>query len=102
MLAALANGLSGHLDFAVPENGSLRIAFEKGTAIESERFLAILLRQTTRCNFDATQLSTAELAQLERAGTGRGILVLITFAGENSRVRCFRQHVSNRGFFFHF
>jgi hypothetical protein len=77
--AALANGLKAQVRFdASPESGgAINIAFESTKPVTTSLYLAIPDRQCTRAEFDATPLSTNELALLQEAGSGNGVKVLI-------------------------
>ncbi len=74
--AALAHGLKGEagLDAA---GDALRVALEPTRAVASPLFQAIPERQSTRAEYDGRPLSTQELAILEKAGSGKGVRVLL-------------------------
>lgn len=81
VLAARANGLVGepHFDPARSEAG-IRISLSSATSVQSPLYEAITDRQCTRAAFDGRPLTTSELGQLERAGTGNGVRVMLLAA----------------------
>jgi len=77
--AALAHGLMGHAGFDAADGNSLRISLEATRAVASSLFQAIPERQTTRGEYDGKPLPWQELEQLEKAGSGNGVrLILLT------------------------
>jgi hypothetical protein len=74
--AALALGLHGKAIFDVNRE-VIRISLTPTIADESPSFRAIPLRQSSRGLYDAKPLSTVELGILERAGTARGVRVML-------------------------
>ena len=77
MQAALANGLRGDVTFSPEAGGAVRIGLQPTTAFATPLFHAIPERQCTRAPYDGQPLTSAELALLERAGTGDGVRVLL-------------------------
>ena len=75
--AARAKGLQGDVVFESTPADALKIVLEPTRAVASPLYLAIPLRQCTRAELDGMALSKDELAQLERAGTGPGVKVLL-------------------------
>ncbi len=75
--AALANGLQAqpHVE-AEPAQG-IRVVLEPTRAVATALYRAIPERQCTRSAFDGRPVANAELALLERAGTGDGVRVLL-------------------------
>jgi hypothetical protein len=75
--AALANGLMGEAAFEVAPTDALTIALVPTKLVVSRLFEAIPRRQCTRAAFDGKPLSNEELRLLEKAGTGKGIQMLL-------------------------
>jgi hypothetical protein len=75
--AALAHGLHGVTAFEASADGALRISLEPTRAVATALFDAIPQRQSTRTEFDGKPISASELALLEKAGTGRGVSVML-------------------------
>jgi hypothetical protein len=75
--AALAKGLMGHSGFDVARGGALRVAFEPTRPVASTLFQAIPERQSTRGEYDGQPLARRELELLEKAGTGKGVQVIV-------------------------
>ena len=73
--AALAHGLQGEAGLESSPADVLRIGLMPTRAVASPLFEAIAQRQCTRAEFDGKALSIAELSQLEKAGTGRGVSI---------------------------
>jgi hypothetical protein len=80
VIAGLAHGLRGNADFNPAAGSAVRIDFEPAKAIASPLFDAIPIRQCTRAAYDGQPLQPAQLRQLEAAGTGRGVAVLLLTA----------------------
>jgi len=76
LLAAQAAGLKGHCQFDASASG-LVIDFEEATAVRSALFEAIPLRQCSRSEYDGVPLSAEDLEQLQAAGKGDGVSVLL-------------------------
>jgi nitroreductase len=76
LLAAQAVGLKGHCQFDVSTSGVV-IDFEEATAVRSALFEAITLRQCSRSEYDGVPLAAEVLAQLQAAGQGDGVSVLL-------------------------
>lgn len=84
-LAARARGLIGEPRF---ENGGVAFDHEPGAQDYSPLFAAIPQRQTTRAEFDARAVSSANLAELISASMTPGVdLALITERAQLDRVR---------------
>lgn len=75
--AALANGLKGNATFDEAARGAVSIALEPTTPVASPLYHAILRRQSTRAAFDGRPVSDNELKQLEQAGRGTGVHLLL-------------------------
>lgn len=75
--AALANGLMGHSGFDPAGGNALRVALESTTAVASPLFQAIPERQSTRGEYDGQPLARHEIELLEKAGTGKGVQVIV-------------------------
>ena len=79
--AALAHGLRADVVFEAAQGrvggDALRVHFEPTKAIRSDLYAAIFDRQCTRADFDGQPLSVDELKTLKRAGTGRGVQLLM-------------------------
>jgi hypothetical protein len=85
--AALANGLQANAGFDAGTGTAIRLALEPTRAIASPLYLAIPERQSTRAEYDGKPLSNEDLGMLERAGTGKGVrLILITERAAMERV----------------
>ncbi|GAB3031686.1 Acg family FMN-binding oxidoreductase [Bowmanella dokdonensis] len=86
LLAAQAAGLAGRCHFDAATSGVV-IDFEKATAVESDLFKAIPLRQCTRAEYDGVPLSAAQTQKLRDAAQGTGVSVLLlTKAEQKERV----------------
>lgn len=77
MQAALAHGWRAEATFDPAAGGALRVRLEPTRAVASDLFTAIFERQCTRGEFDGQPVSADTLMLLERAGTGRGVQLLI-------------------------
>lgn len=75
--AALANGLMGHSGFDSAGGNALRVALESTRAVASPLFQAIPERQSTRGEYDGQPIARHELELLEKAGTGKGVQVIV-------------------------
>lgn len=75
--AALANGLNGNVAFDDSARKALRVLLEPTKAVATSLFNAIPERQSTRAAYDGKPISTSELALLERAGCGNGVLLIL-------------------------
>lgn len=76
VVAAAALGLRAEPSFDAGSQG-VRISLEPTAASPSAAFRAIAERQCTRAEYDGRSLANDELAQLERAGTGDRVQVLL-------------------------
>ena len=75
--AALANGLMGHAGFDMAGGNGIHVALEPTSPIASPLFGAIPKRQSTRGEYDGQALVRQELELLEKAGTGKGVQVIL-------------------------
>ena len=76
LLAAQAAGLDGSAAYDAAED-RVRVALENATPVRTMLFEVLARRQNSRCEYDGTPLSAAELSLLEQAGQGRGVSVLL-------------------------
>lgn len=77
--AALANGLQANASFDAAGAGAVSVSLEPTKTLASPLFQAIGERQCTRGDYDGKPLSADELRQLEQAGHGNGVrMVLLT------------------------
>jgi hypothetical protein len=74
--AALAHGLHAEARFD-GTRGAIHVALAPTQAQESPLFQAIAPRQCTRGDYDGQALSSDDLKLLERAGTTRGVRILL-------------------------
>ncbi|WP_204137990.1 Acg family FMN-binding oxidoreductase [Halomicronema sp. CCY15110] len=75
--AALAQGLSAQCRFDPAGDGAVRIQLQPAEKRVTPLFEAIPHRQCTRAEYDGYPLTPDELHQLEMAGTGDGVRVLM-------------------------
>lgn len=75
--AARAHGLQATPRFDAQGNGSVVVDLEPARATSSELFNAMAYRQCTRGDYDGKALSNEDLRQLEQAGTGNGVRVVL-------------------------
>jgi hypothetical protein len=78
--AALAAGLHAEPRFNSGGDGAIAVSLEATQAHTTPLSQAIAERQCTRSEYEGQPLSTAELRQLERAGTGEGVSVRLLTA----------------------
>jgi hypothetical protein len=84
--AAHAHGFHGGAAFDT-SGDAVRVSLEPTAAIASPLFKAIAERQCSRGEYDGQHLSSQELDQLQRAGTGNGVrLLLLTEAAAMEQV----------------
>ncbi|WP_376696791.1 Acg family FMN-binding oxidoreductase [Wenzhouxiangella sp. EGI_FJ10305] len=76
LLAARAAGLAGRCSYD-PSTSGVRIEFEQTTPSRSALFEAIPQRECCRTEYDGTPLTAEERQQLEAAGSGEGVSVLM-------------------------
>ena len=76
-LAALANGLNAKPNSNPSESGAISLSLEATKSKISDLYSAIPLRQSTRTEYDSQPLSKQELTLLEKAGSGKGVRVLL-------------------------
>lgn len=76
LVAAWAAGLDGGAAYDAAED-RVRVELADATPVRSTLFEALARRQSSRCEYDGTPLSEAELRLLEQAGQGRGVSVLL-------------------------
>ena len=74
--AALAHGLKAEPSFEAPSN-AIRVVLTPTAAQASTLFKAIVVRQSTRGDYDGTPISNGELGMLERAGSSEGVRMLL-------------------------
>jgi hypothetical protein len=75
--AAAALGLRAQARFDAAADGAIDVALEPGSALRTPLFEAIPRRQSTRGDYDGKPLTNAELQQLEAAGRGDGVRVIL-------------------------
>ena len=78
--AALAAGLHAEPRFDPGANSAIAVGLQATQARTTPLSQAIAERQCTRGDYDSQPISTAELRQLERAGTGDGVSVRLLTA----------------------
>ncbi|MEO5629020.1 MAG: nitroreductase family protein [Thermomonas sp.] len=78
--AALAHGLHADPRFDASGDGRIAVNLEATQRRISPLFQAISERQCTRGDYDGQPISTAELRQLEQAGSGDGVSVRLLTA----------------------
>ncbi len=76
-LGFLAQGLSAQCHFVPSGEGAVHIEFQSTEKRITPLFKAIPHRQCTRAEYDGTPLTPEELHQLEMAGMGDGVRVLM-------------------------
>ncbi len=81
LLAARVAGFQGDVSYD-PSSSVIRVHLEKRRPSRSALFDAIPRRQCTRAEYDGKKLSIAELSQLEEAGQGEGVSVLMLTDGD--------------------
>lgn len=75
--AARANGYESNIRFDNAGNDRVRIALDPAKPVVTPLFDAIPRRQCTRAEYDGKPIASDELQMLERAGTGKGVRVLL-------------------------
>ena len=75
--AALANGFHANVGFDQAGGDSVTVNLETTRAVTSPLFDAISERQCTRGDYDGKRLSNDELLQLEDAGCGNGVQLMV-------------------------
>ena len=75
--AAQAIGLKGHASFDAAGGNALRVDLEPASPVASTLFRVIPERQSTRGEYDGRPVVRQELRLLEKAGTGRGVQVIL-------------------------
>ena len=75
--AALATGLKADVRFDPAGSGAITVGLEATRASATPLFLAISERQCTRGDYDGKPVSNNELRQLEQAGSGNGVRVIL-------------------------
>lgn len=75
-LAAEAAGLKGHCSYDASTSG-VQIDFEEMPPFRSPLFEAISGRQCSRVAYDGSHLSAEQLQQLEKAGQGDGVSIML-------------------------
>jgi nitroreductase len=76
LIAARAAGLDGHCAYDANTSG-LRIEFKPIEPTRSELFDAICQRQCSRSDYDGSALTVEESTQLEAAGQGEGVSIML-------------------------
>lgn len=89
--AGRANGMMGEVHFDSAAGGVVRVILEPTKAISTPLFQAIPHRQCSRAAYDGRPLSTGDLKQLEQAGHGKGVSVLLLI--EKSRIETVIEYV---------
>jgi hypothetical protein len=75
--AGLAHGRTSAVHFDPAAGGAVRIILEPTKPLSSPLFQAIPHRQCSRAAYDGRPLSNEDLKQLEQAGCGQGVSVLL-------------------------
>lgn len=75
--AGRANGLMGEVHFGSAAGGAVRVTLEPAKPLSTPLFQAIPHRQCSRAAYDGRPVSNGELKQLEQAGCGEGVTVLL-------------------------
>jgi hypothetical protein len=89
LVAAPAIGLKGHYSYDA-STSSLNIDFEETSRFRSDLFEAIPRRQCSRVEYDGSSLPAQQLRQLEEAGHGNGVAVmLVTDSAQKEQVARF-------------
>jgi hypothetical protein len=78
--AALAHGLKGEVSFDAARD-AVQVVLTPVKAETTSLFKAIVTRQCTRGDYDGKPLSSADLAQLERAGSSSSVRMLFVTGG---------------------
>ncbi len=81
LLAAEAAGLKDHYSYDASTSG-VNIDFKETTPFRSPLFEAIPERQCSRVEYDGSQLSAEQLQQLDKAGQGDGVSIILFTDGE--------------------
>jgi hypothetical protein len=76
LVAAQAAGLKGHQSYDASAS-NVRVDFEEATPFRSALFEAIPRRQCSRTEYDASSLPVEQLRQIEEAGRGNGVSVML-------------------------
>jgi hypothetical protein len=75
--AAAAFGFSAHASFDASGEGAMHVDLDPASAIRSPLFDAIPQRQCTRGMYDGQPVSADDMSLLERAGSGKGVSLLL-------------------------
>ena len=75
--AALAHGLQADARLDPNGTGAIAVNLDATRAVASPLYQAIAKRQCTRGDYDGKPVATDELRLLERAGSGRGVQVIL-------------------------
>ncbi|QCF26153.1 Acg family FMN-binding oxidoreductase [Hydrocarboniclastica marina] len=92
LLAAEAAGLKGHCIYDASTSG-VKINFEETAPFRSHLFEAIPERQCSRVEYDGSQLPAEQLHQLEEAGQGNGVSIMLFT--DNDRKEQIARYVSD-------
>lgn len=76
LVAAQAAGLKGHYSYDASAS-SLQVDFEAAPPLRSALFEVIPRRQCSRAEYDGSSLSAEQFRQLEEAGHGNGVSVML-------------------------
>ncbi|MDO8908551.1 MAG: Tat pathway signal protein [Pseudohongiella sp.] len=85
LLAAQAAGLAARCRFDASTSG-VQIDFEEAAAARSALFDAIPLRQCSRSAYDGVPLMSNEMDQLQAAGHGDGVLMLLLTSADQKNL----------------
>lgn len=85
LLAAKAAGLKGYCQFEASTSG-LVIEFEEAEPVRTALFEAIPLRQCSRSEFDGALLTPEQRDQLQTAGQGDGVSVILMTLAEQKEL----------------
>lgn len=87
-IAAAARGLPGEVTFGAAGDGSVRFDYAAGAIRDAALCDAIPLRQSTRADYDGSEVTGADLAALAEAATVPGVdLILITYHARINQMR---------------
>jgi Nitroreductase family len=87
-VAAAARGMPGELTFDPATGGTVRFDFTAGNSSDAALCDAIPLRQSTRADYDGTEITAADLTTLSHAAAVPGVdLILMTDRAQISQLR---------------
>lgn len=91
VVAAKAHGYQAEVDSTCPKDG-IQVKLYPSNEVElTDLFEAIPKRQVTRCEYDGKPLSETELNQLEEAGMGHGVRVILV--NDTGMIEIIQEHV---------